>query len=304
MMDLQIELFLLLLIGYVLGKKGLMNETTRTQLTDIVVYVILPCSILKSFEMDLSAEVLRSTFQILLAAFGIQLLYWILNHILYRRFPEEEQTACKYSTMVTNASFIGMPIASALYGSEGLLYASIFVIPQRIFMWTYGLPMYTQVEKKDIVKKVLLHPCVFSIFLGIGIMAGYSRGIYLPSALSQTLGALGGCTTALCLLVIGSVLSDLKLNEMVSAHSILFSIFRLFLIPILLIGILTVTPLDPLGSGICVLLSAMPAPTTTVILSQKYNKNPRFASKLLVTSTLLSLVSIPVIVGIMDHLVG
>lgn len=302
MIDLQIELFLLLLVGYFLGKRGFLNENTRAQLTDIVVYIILPCSIIKSFEMDLSAEVLRSTFQVLLAALGIQILYWILNHILYRGFPEEEQTACKYSTMVTNASFIGMPIASALYGSEGLLYASIFVLPQRIFMWAYGLPMYTQVQKKDIVKKVLLHPCVFSIFMGIVLMVLYSNGIYLPTALSKTLGALGGCTTALCLLVIGGVLSELKPEEMISVRSVIFSLFRLILIPLLLIGILKFTPLSPVGSRICVLLSAMPAPTTTVILAQKYNKNPKFASKLLVTSTLISLVSIPVVIGIMDYI--
>ncbi len=299
MVSLQIEIFLLLLAGYFLGKKGLLNTGTRDQLTDIVVYIILPCSILKSFEMDLSAEVLQSTFQVLAAALGIQLFYWFLNCFLYRRFPEEEQTACKYSTMVTNASFVGMPIASALYGQTGLLYASIFVVPQRIFMWAYGLPMYTAVSKKEIVKKVVTHPCVFSIFLGIGIMALYSNGIYLPKALSDTLGALGDCTTALCLVVIGSVLSDLKPREMLSARALLFSFYRLLLIPILLALILKFTPLDELSRQICVLMSAMPAPTTTVILAQKYNRNPAFASKLMVTSTLLSLVTIPIVTMVM-----
>lgn len=300
MVSLQIELFLLLLVGYLLGKRGMLNVKTREQLTDIVVYIILPCSILKSFEMDLSAEVLQATFQIILAAFGIQLIYWLLNGLLYRRFSKDEQIACKYSTMVTNASFIGMPIASALYGPTGLLYASVFVIPQRIFMWAYGLPMYTSVDKKDIIKKIVTHPCVFSIFIGLVIMILYSNGIYLPEAISKTLGALGGCTTALCMLVIGSVLCDLPPREMICLRSLIFSFYRLIFIPILLMCILKFTPLDTLSRRICILMSAMPAPTTTVILAQKYNRDPEFASKLMVTSTLLSLITIPLVISLID----
>lgn len=302
MANLQIEIFFLLLIGFFLGKKKMLNGVVRSQLTDIVLYIILPCSILKSFEMDLSAEILLSTLQILLAAFGIQILYWVLNQFLYRTFAPDEQLACKYATMVTNASFIGMPIASAMYGSIGLLYCSIFVIPQRIFMWAYGLPMYTAVAKKDIWKKVITHPCVFSIFLGLIIALLYSRGIYLPKALSDTLSALGSCSTALCLLIIGSVLSDLQPQEMVCKEALIYSLYRLILIPLLLAVILKWTPLDDLSRRICVLMSAIPAPTTSVILAQKYNRNPKFASKLMVTSTLLSLVTLPIITKLIEIL--
>lgn len=295
MVSLQIEIFLLLIVGYVLGKIRMISVQTRNQLTDIVVCVILPCSILCSFQMNLSPEILKATIYVLITAFCIQLFYMGLNLFLYRKFPKEEQAACKYSTMVTNASFIGIPVIGAVYGTTGVLYASIFVIPQRIFMWLYGLPLYAKVDKKEVVRKILTHPCVVSIFAGIGIMYLYTNGIYLPDSISSTLSALGNCTTAICLIVIGSVLSDLKLKEMFSVHAAIFSIYRLFLIPLVLIFILRLTPLDTLARQVCVLLSAMPAPTTTVILSQKYGRNPEFASKVLVTSTLMSLISIPMI---------
>lgn len=302
MLSLQCEVFLLLLTGYILDKKGMLTDSTRDQLTDIVIDIILPCSIVKSFEMELSAEVLLSTAQILLAAVGIQIFYWILNRFLYRSFSEDEQIACKYSTMVTNASFIGMPIASELYGPMGLLYSSIFVLPQRIFMWAYGLPMYTTVRKQDIVRKVVTHPCVFSIFLGIGVMILYSNGVVLPDAVSNTLAALGNCTTALCLLIIGSILSDLKPAEMICKRALLYSFYRLLLIPLVLAVVLRFLPFDDLSRHICVLMSAMPAPTTAVILAQKYDRDPKFASKLMVASTLLSLVTLPVITAAMNFM--
>lgn len=82
MASLQIEIFLLLLTGYIMGKKGMLNKSTRDQLTDMVVYIILPCSILKSFQMELSKEILMATAQVLAAAFAVQALYWILNKVL------------------------------------------------------------------------------------------------------------------------------------------------------------------------------------------------------------------------------
>ena len=298
MLNLQMELFLLLAVGWFLGRSGLLTAEGRGQLTDLVVSVILPCSILSSFQMEMQADTLKETGMVLGAAFGIQLLYGLLNHFLYRSFGEEERISCRYATMVTNASFIGMPVAAALYGPVGLLYASVFVIPQRIFMWLYGLPLYTEVSKGDVLKKVVTHPCVVSVFAGIGLMVLYNRGIFLPEALRITLKDLGGCTTALCMIAIGNVLSELRLKEMFSVHALIYSVYRLFLIPALILLILRLTPMDAVSRGICVLLSAMPAPTTVVILAQKYDRNPQFASKLMVTSTLLSLISIPLVTSI------
>ena len=143
------------------GKLRMISSTTRDQLTDIVIDVVLPCSIIASFQMEMTAGILRASFQALLAALGIQVLYWVLNLFLYKRYPPDEQTSCKYATMVTNASFIGIPVVTALYGAGGTLLASIFVLPQRIFMWAYGLPMYTKVEKKR-SRKENPHPSLYS----------------------------------------------------------------------------------------------------------------------------------------------
>lgn len=300
MIEMQLELFLLLAVGFFLGRKGMISSATRDQLTDIVIDIILPCSILSSFQMEMSADILVSSAQVLLAAFGMQLLYGLLNRFLYRRFAPDEQAACKYSTMVTNASFIGIPVVSALYGQTGMLYASIFVIPQRIFMWAYGLPLYTAVDKKNIAKKIVTHPCVLSIFIGLGLMVLYSFGIRLPGFTSLTLDALGSCTTPLCFLIIGSIVSDMNWRDMVNVRALLFSFYRLLIIPVLLILAFRLVPADPLVRNVCVVLSAMPAPTTTVILAQKYGRSPQFASNLLMTSTLLSMITIPIITGLLS----
>lgn len=302
MVTLQIQLFLLLAVGYVLGKLGRISPATRQQLTDLIIDVVLPCTILSSFQMDLSPQILRSSFQALAAAFGIQLLYWVLNRFLYRRLPPDQQISCKYSTMVTNASFIGIPVVTALYGPQGTLLASIFVLPQRIFMWACGLPMYTRVEKKDAVKKILTHPCILSIFVGLGLMGLYTAGFPLPELVSSTLDLVGGCSTPLCFVVIGSIVGEMPLGELVDLQVLRFSFYRLLLIPAVVFLLTLPLPLDPLARNVSVVLSAMPAGTTTVMLAQKFDRNPQFASKLLVGSTLLSMVTIPLVTGLLGLL--
>ena len=299
MVSLQIQLFLLLAVGYVLGKLGRIASATREQLTDLILDVILPCTILSSFQMDLSPQILRSSFQALAAAFLIQLLCWGLNHLLYRRLPPDQRISCRYSTMVTNASFIGIPVVTALYGPQGTLLASIFVLPQRIFMWALGLPMYTQVKKREAVRKILTHPCIVSIYAGLVLMGFTTAGFPLPSLVSSTLELLGSCSTPLCFVVIGSIVAEIPLKALVNGTVLGFSLVRLLLIPGMVWLLTLPLPMDPLARSVSVVLSAMPAGTTTVMLAQKYDNNPQFASQLLVGSTLLSMVTIPLMAALL-----
>ena len=86
--------------------------------------------------MEMNLKILASTIQVLMISIMIQIIYWILNKWLYRSWDNDEQVCAKYATMVSNASFVGMPIVQSLYGAIGLLYSSIYVLPQRLLMWS------------------------------------------------------------------------------------------------------------------------------------------------------------------------
>lgn len=197
--------------------------------------------------------------------------------------------------MVSNAGFMGMPFAQGLYGDMGLLYACIYLIPQRIFMWSYGLSHYTKADFKTMVKKVALHPCLIGIYFGIVFMIMYSLGYTLPSFVTTTMSSIGGCNTALSMIVIGSILSDVEPREILDKECIYYSFIRLIMIPVITYLCLRWTSLDHIGIGVSVVLAAMPAPSTCAMLANKYDKNPEFASKLIFVSTAFSLVTLPLI---------
>lgn len=295
MIGLQIEIFLLMAVGYILAKKGYFDKNTRTQLTNIILTVILPCSIVKSFQMEVTKELLMNTFMILIISFGIQGLYAITNRVLYRKLPEDRRSCCQYGTMVSNAGFMGMPIAESVFGSTGLLYASIFLIPQRIFMWSTGLSLFAKAEQGNVFKKVATNPCIIAIYIGVIVMIAKMYGINLPTPVNQTIAAISSCNTALSMFVIGGILTEVNANEILDKEVFFYSFVRLIALPLIILVTTRLLGLDELPANVCVLLSAMPAASATAMLAQKYNANAKYASKLVFVSTVLSLITLPII---------
>lgn len=295
MISLQIETFLLMAVGYILAKKGYFNKETRIQLTNIVLMIILPCSIIKSFQIEMNADILKSTLMILIISFAIQMLYALLNKVLYQNLEHDKKICCQYGTMVSNAGFLGMPIAEGVFGSMGLLYASIFLIPQRIFMWSSGLSLFAKNKQNHILRQVLTHPCIIAIYIGVIVMILKSMGIELPTPINSTISAIASCNTAMSMFVIGGILSDVNRNEMLDQDAFIYSFYRLIMIPLIIMLILRILHVDLLPANLCILLSAMPAASTTAMLAQKYDGDAIFASKLVFVSTLLSLITLPLI---------
>ncbi len=295
MISLQIQILILFVIGYLLSKKGYFSKQTRTQLTNMVIMIFLPCSIVKSFIMELNYEIFMSTLSILVISFVIQLFYACLNKVIYNKYEDNKKVSLQYGTMVSNAGFMGMPIAEAVFGPVGLLLASVFLIPQRIFMWSSGLSLYAKGSQKNVVKEVMMHPCIIAMYIGVIVMIITNCGVVLPNVVVTTLSTLSNCTTALSMIVIGGILSDVDIKSVRLKDPLLYSGLRLIILPFMIYICLKALGVSSLTLGVSVLLSAMPAASTTVMLAQKYNRSPEFASQLVFVSTVLSLITLPLV---------
>ena len=288
--QLQLQIFLLVAIGYLLSKLGMLVLVTRKQLTDLVIYVILPCNIVESFQVDLTHDLLISAGIVLVLGFAAQGLYALLNLFLYRRFDARRQINLKYGTICSNAGFMGLPLSLSIFGPTGLMYASVALLPIRLFMWSAGLSLYTSTTKKQVLKTLATHPCIIAVFVGFALMLS---GLQLPAFLNDTIDSLGNCCTALSMVVIGAILSDVDPRTVLEPAVLYYVVIRLIAIPAFLFGVLWLLKVDTLVTGIIVILSAMPAGSTTAMLAQKYDQDPEFASKMVFLSTLASLVTLP-----------
>ena len=302
MFSLQLEIFLLILVGFVLSKLGYFSAHTRKQLTNIVLWIVLPCATIQSFEIEVDQDLLVSMALIFLISIGIQGIHWIFCTTCWNQIHDDRKISLQYGTMVSNAGFMGMPVTQSAFGATGLLYASIFLIPQRICMWSYGLSLYTDGQDlKEVIRKVMTNPCIVAIYIGVVVMVLGMFDLHLPDFLDSTIAAIGNCNTALSMIVIGGILSDVPKDQIGDKLSLLYSGLRLLVIPMILFLILIFLPVDPMVRNVCVLLSAMPAASTTAMLAQRYEKDPEFASKIIFVSTLFSMITLPIIFLLLER---
>lgn len=112
--SLQLEIFIIIIIiGYIFARKGIITKEVRKKLTDIVIDLILPCAIIKSFMMKLTPEIIRDTVIIFIVSFVIQLSYSVFNRIFYNRFDDSKAIILKYATIVSNTGFMGLSIVES-----------------------------------------------------------------------------------------------------------------------------------------------------------------------------------------------
>lgn len=291
LINLQGMLFLLVAAGIILRKKGILHEEAKAVLTDLVIYFILPCNIISSFLIEFNRKVLMEFAIILVIASLIQVVCLILANTLYKKEPDSRKKVLQYGTVCSNAGFMGNPIAEGVYGAQGLMFASIFLIPQRIVMWSAGVSYFTESpDRKTVVKKVLTHPCIIAVYIGVFFLITQLK---MPEFLENTIRGVGGCTTTVSMVLIGTILAEVKLKSMLDWGIVKYTVIRLFLIPFMVFIACRIFCVDPMLSGVSILLAGMPAGSTTAILAAKYNGDYIFATKCVVVTTLLSLVTIP-----------
>lgn len=168
--SLQGTLFAMMLIGVILKKRGIIDNNGKKTLTNLCVGVIIPCNIFKSCLIEFNMTIFQSSALLLLSAVLMQFICLILNKFLFNKYPPQQKKVLQYCTIVPMSGFLGNPIAEALYNEVGVLYTSIFLIPMRIVMWSVGTTYFvadSKMNKKEVLKNVLTHPCLVAIYLGL-----------------------------------------------------------------------------------------------------------------------------------------
>ena len=290
MLVLQITIFGTMIVGLIVRKLGIVGPDARKDLTNLVINIVLPCNIITSFITRLSIDLLRECVTIFLVSVGVQAFSVIYGKVLYRKESPDRSMNLRYGIICSNAGFLGNPIAEGLYGATGLMLASIYLIPQRIMMWSEGIAIYSGIsDKKETVKKVISHPCVLACLIGLILLLTQA---VIPEVILTPIQTIGRCNTALSMMVIGMILAEISIKEIVDKAVILYSLQRLVIIPLIIYVVLTILPASHLVRGLSVILAAMPAGATTSMLASKYDRDPVFATKLVVFSTLCSIPAI------------
>lgn len=234
---------------------------------------------------------------ILIVSICIQVFAVLTSKYFYPKTTDSKLPVLRYGTIASNAGFMGNPIAQGLYGDQGLLYASIYLIPMRTVMWSFGVACFTGTKGKGVIKKILTHPCIIAVFIGLFLMI---TQIQLPQGIEQTLRYAGNANTALSMILIGNILAEVHASEILDTNACWYCVVRLAIIPIIVLITCNFAGIDEMVKQVSVVLSGMPAAATTAILAAKYDGDTHFAAKIVFISTLLSMLSVPLLCILMN----
>ena len=188
------ELFILIGLGALGAKTGLLRPEGKQTLSNLLVNLVVPAMIINSYRMEFSAEILRN----LLAAFALSILSSLLGLVITLLFTARSRDSrtpiFRFACVFSNAGYMGLPLISALFGSEGLLYASAFFTMFNLLLWTVGYSMVSGSSDPKKVTQSLLHcPAIYAIVVGLAI---YLLQIPLPDLIVQPMELLGNMNHA------------------------------------------------------------------------------------------------------------
>lgn len=291
MLTMQMVMFALIVIGFLVRKKGIIGSEARKDMIDFCLFVTLPFNILHSFLGEWDFTMLASCGLILLLSVGYNAVSILASFLLYRKAEDRKQKTLRYGTIVSNGGFLGNPVLEGIYGTSGAFYASIFMFPVRIVMWSVGVSVFLKGQRQNVWKKILTNPCIVVMFIGAAIM---TVGITLPEFALKTISGISNCNMPLSMMLIGMFLAEINPKGMLDRTMVFYTGIRLVGIPLIVFVITACLPIDSMLRGITVIMAGMPAPITTALLSAKYGGDEKYATGMIFLSTIASLITLPV----------
>ena len=297
MIDTQLLLFLYMLCGFIVSRLNIIREDNRAVLVRLLMDVAMPMMVLNAFNKPTTREEILSSLWVIAIALAGCVVTGLIGLVLWRKQPENRRKVLMYASMFSNAGNAGLPIISLVFGPTGVFYASMYLIPPRILQWTVGLGFFVKPEKGGWVKNVLLNPMVVMIYIGAVLMA---TNWQIPGVFGTAIANLGGMTGPLSMILIGATLSTMDLRTLFDPDVLEITGLRLIVFPLMMALLMRLMGIESTALHICTILLAMPVASNTASIAERYGGDYVFASACVSVTTLLSVVTVPLVTWIIQ----
>lgn len=288
-----LTLFLLIGVGVVCAKVKLLSDGAVKALANLVLYIATPCVIVKSCIREFDPAMLWGFLTVIAVAAVTHGLLILLAKVVFRDREEDRRRVFRVATVFSNAGYMAIPLQQAILGDVGVFYCAAYVIVFNVFLWTYGLAEMSG-ESRLSVKKILLNPGVIGVVVGLLL---FVLPIPVPALIVDGIGHLAALNTPVPMLIVGYYLAQTDLlAALKDGRSWLCMALRLVAAPAVALGGLLLCGVrgDLLTS--CMICIATPVATACTMFATRFDRNPRLSVNLVSLSTLLSVVTLPLMV--------
>lgn len=296
-----ISLFLIMLVGVYGSKRNIITPEVNKALINILIEIALPFMILASFIFTYDETIKFNVLKTFIYSPIAYIIIAVISAFLLIPIKKDKRTILHFSNIFTNTGYIGFPILNAMYGAEAVIYGSVFNMFFVIFLWTYGIFLFTGSIEKDNLKKellkILFNPSIIAVALGIIIMI---FDIVIPELLLNTIKSVGNITGPLSMIIVGATLAKVEFKKSLKDPSIYYGMAtRLIIIPLVIYLISILIGDRGIVSNAVIVMSAMPAASMTSILAENYELEAEYAATMVLMTTVFALLTIPFLVNIL-----
>lgn len=298
-----ISLFILIAVGYVAARSGLLTHNASASFSSLLMKVTLPCTIFISLvQKEYDPAFLKDSIIIIIAGLIVfpAMLYISRYLAVILGVDKRYRGVWAFSCAFTNSGFMGFPIALALFGPEGLALSVMLNIAFNMTIFTLGAIEISRDNPNHNAEKLDVKSIVFSnvnIAIVLSLIFYFGR-IELPAAIASPVSYLSGITTPLSMIIIGMALARERGIELFTNKDAWTSTFiRLIAYPVVLCLILRVIPLgsNPLVGAVLFIVAAMPGASITGALCEMYHSDIDFVAKVMFLHNLLCIFTIPLV---------
>lgn len=294
-----LELFLMALAGYAVGKKGLLSEAGVKDITTILFYIVTPALIISSMQDNIGKVSVGSFWQAgLLSAVGMAVSVLVAG-CFFRKDEPGRRRVFQFASAYSNCGFVGLPLAQAVLGEKGVMYASVFIAVFNLAVWTHGLSLMRG-QKRLEWKYAVFSPGVIGLVVGFPLFAFSLR---LPELVLTPLEGFSGLNAPLAMIVIGYYVSRVRLRDLFRSRKLYeLSAVRLLVVPAACLAALLPFHAERAVAVTVLILAAAPAGANTALFAAQFGGDTELSSGAVAITTVLSLFTMPLFTGLADLL--
>ena len=297
LMNQIIQLFIMIFMGFIIVKAKLLKAEDSKILSVIVLYLIIPCVIINAFQVDYTPQTVKGLLIALAGSVMTQVILLIVVSILGRVFHLNEVEVA--SIYYSNSGNLIVPIVTFILGKEWVLYGCVFMSVQLVFIWTHCKKIISREYTYD-WRKIVLNINMISIAIGIVL---FLTRIHLPAIINNTLSAVGSMIGPASMIVTGMLFAGMDFKQIFANKRVYFvSFFRLIIVPVIALFLIKCSQLSTFSSNgnklmlIVFLAIITPSASTVTQMCQVYENDSQYASAINVVTTLLAIVTMPLMV--------
>lgn len=323
------SVLIIILIGFIFTKKKILSEVTAENLSKIILFLAIPALSYNAFMQDMDSEKLNQSMSLLIWSIIIHLALIFISSIIFKKYGKSEKDVLRMITIFGSTTVFGIPVIQAVYGDLGAMYASVFNLPYRALLYTYGYITISEVKlKKENIGKIISNPVIVATFLGMGVWIFQK---YLPQIsinengivrsygilridktaywLFKPMQYLAALNAPLSWLSIGITLAGVSLGETLKSKiSWKYSILKVSIIPMVLISLfvglkfIVGYEISYIAVATIVIMMATPAATVIATYAINFRKEPLLVSSCSLASSILAVLMIPAFIVLVEIL--